>query len=327
MVRPMRAHRACFLVVSSIGALAATGCSAFVSPHHVYAPLLDHAGQVDISARGGPGIPGGAGVSVNAAYAPIDHLEIVGGADLNVGDETQHYAGHLGIGTFVRDDVFRFELTAGSYAGYAEGLGNGYESGSSSIFYLYRITGPYVLPYGQVLLGFESGHFELAGGLRIMGSLADIRIDALGSAPERALRTDGYERMYIEPVVTARIPFDFFRIDLMTGWPINPRGVGDQSPGDLSPELDVMWYFAVGVGFQFDTIEPEPEPEPVYEPYPPAAYPPPAPVDTTPPPPSGYTVTVEPTPAPPATAPSPPPSIITPVPPAPESPPPAPPPP
>lgn len=321
----MRAHHA-LLVAASIAAPAASGCSAFVSPHHVYAPLLDHAGQVDISARAGAGVPGGAGVSLNAAYAPIDHLEIVGGADLNVGDETQHYAGHLGIGTFVRDDVFRLELTAGSYAGYAEGIANGYESGSSTLFYLYRVSGPYALPYGQVLIGFESGHFELAGGLRLMGSFAQVGIDSYpgSGSPERSVRSDGYERMYIEPVITARIPFEFFRIDFMTGWPISPQGVGDNSPGDLSPELDVMWYFAVGVGFQFDTIEqaPPPPPEDPYygEPgYTTTTVSGTGTVYTTPPPPGGYTTPVEPAPVtPPPPPPSEPAPLLTPVPPPPQ---------
>jgi hypothetical protein len=228
----------------------------------------------------------------------------------------------------VREDVFRFELTAGSYAGYAEGIGDGYHTSCSSgsltnYCGLYRITSPYALPYGQVLLGFESGHFEMAAGLRLMGMFADITVSALAATMSpRDVPRAGYERMYIEPVFTARIPFEFFRIDFMTGWPINPRGVGDQSPGDLAQELDVMWYFAVGVGFQFDTIErePEPLPEPAYAPPPPVYTPPPpaAPPPSTPPPPADY---VAPPPTdttpPPATTPADPAPILTPVPPPP----------
>ncbi len=285
---------------------AISGCTSFVTPHQVYAPLLDHAGQVDISVRGGPTVPGAVGASANVAYAPVDSLEIVAGGDFNFGTETRHYAGHVGIGTFAREDVLRLEATAGVYGGYAEGFGDGVVSGST-VFDRYRLDGPYAMPYGQVLIGFESGRIELAGGVRAYGFLSDVTI-----TPSRTVSRDGYERFYVEPVLTIRIPFDIVRVDLMTAFPINVAGVSDNSPADLAPETyDVMWYFAVGVGFQIDTVE-QAEPELEYTTPAPVYAPAPAPAPTyAPAPPPTYTPAPAPggplmTPVPPPSAPPPP---------------------
>src|SRR5687767_5656427 len=104
------------LVLGALVALpAAPGCTSLITPHQTYAPLLDHAGQLDVSVRGGAGVPGGAGIGLNLAYAPMDHFELVGGGDLNVGSVTNHFAGHFGVGTFVHDDTFRLEAIVGLY--------------------------------------------------------------------------------------------------------------------------------------------------------------------------------------------------------------------
>lgn len=244
--------------------LGVAGCTSYIAPHHVYAPLFDHEGQVDFNVRAGSGTTGGAAVSANAGYAIIDSFSIVGGVDLNFGRDTaRHYGGHVGLGTFVREDVFRLEAIAGAYAGWAEGRGIGYTASST---YFYQLSGGYAMPYGQVMIGFERGHFELAAGLRLSGFASDVTITPEPAAPPRDTPRDGYERLYIEPVLNVRFPIDFFRIDVQTGWPI--VAYGDVSPADLAPETQVMWYFAVGVGFQLDTIErPEEEEAPApYEP-------------------------------------------------------------
>lgn len=296
--------------------LGVAGCTSFITPHQVYAPLLDHAGQVDISARGGLGVPGAAGVSANVAYAPVDSFEIVAGADFNLGNEARHYAGQLAVGTFVREDVFRLEALAGTYAGYAEGFATGTCPGCSLGFASYRLEGPYLMPYGQVLIGFEGHRVEFAGGFRLYGSFADVTSSPSAGGPPRVPPRGGYERMYVEPVVTLRINIDFVRVDLMTAVPINIAGASENAPLDLVAEsYDVMWYFAVGVGFQIDTIEQPAAPEESYlEPAPGYAPAPPSAVYTPAPPPTYV-------PVPPPAAPAEPGSIISPLPPPPAAPP------
>ena len=254
------------LVLGALVALpAAPGCTSLITPHQTYAPLLDHAGQLDVSVRGGAGVPGGAGVGLNLAYAPVDHFELVGGGDVNVGSATNHFAGHFGVGTFVRDDTFRLEAIVGLYGGYAEGSATRFSDMTES----YSLGARYLMPYGQVMAGYERGHFEIAGGLRASGFLGDVELTPIAPSMPHPTPQVGYERAYLEPLVTVRIPIDWFRIDFQTGFPIVVGG--DVSPADLAPESEVLWYFAVGVGFQIDTLEPEPEPEPipVYAPAPP----------------------------------------------------------
>lgn len=257
------------LVLGALAALPlAPGCTSLITPHQTYAPLLDHAGQLDVSVRGGAGVPGGAGVGLNLAYAPIDHLELVGGGDVNVGGDESHFAGHFGVGTFVRDDLFRLEAIAGLYGGYAEGVATRFTASSTDG---YSLGGRYLMPYAQVLAGYERGHFEIAGGFRASGFVGDVELSPISPSPAHPTPQVGYERAYLEPLVTVRIPIDWFRIDFQSGFPIVLGG--DVSPADLAPESEVMWYFAVGVGFQIDTIEHEP----VREPEPMPVYPPPQP--------------------------------------------------
>lgn len=291
----------------SLAAITIAGCTNYIAPHHVYAPLFDHAGQVDVNVRAGTGTSGGAGISANAGYAIVDSLEIVGGVDLNLGrDQARHYGGHVGIGTFVREDVFRLEAIAGAYAGWAEGRGLGFGTGAmSTSSFPYQLSGGYAMPYAQGLIGFERGHFELAGGLRIWGFMSDVTITPESGSPPRGVSSDGYERLYVEPLLTVRFPIEIFRVDLQTGWPIS--AYGDVSPADLAPETEVMWYFAVGIGFQFDTIEQpfvdEAPPAPVYvAPPPQPVYVPPPPTEPAPAAPPTYQpspVIVQPQPAPP----------------------------
>ncbi len=242
------------LVASFAGA---SGCAYFIPVHAPHTPLLDHAGQVDVSARAGVAVNQGGSYSVNAAYAPIDHLEIVAEGDFDFDGDVRHYSGGFGVGTFVVDEVFRFEAIGGVNGGYARGFVGGSItcdpedlSCTPMATIAYRLTGPYVQPYLQALVGFEVPYFELAGGIRFTGFFADV------TTHSDPTQNGAYDRIYIEPLITIRWPIDIVRIELTTGLPIAIGG--DYGPPPIfSFEPTANYYVVLGIGFQFDTIEQE----------------------------------------------------------------------
>ncbi len=295
------------------------GCAFFAQSHLPYTPMLNRGGQADVSLRTGVTYPGGVAVAANAAVAPVDGFEVLANADFNLGTSNSHYGGGLAIGTFVPTDTFRLEFIAGANAGYGEGIATEVASPRSLVF---DVTGPYVVPFGQLMLGFESERFLFATGARVQGFFSEVIAveEAGGSRP-----SFGYERLYVEPIVTIQFPIDFVRIEVTTGFPIYVQG--DAGPTSASIDSPLQWYLAAGVGFQWDAFgegEPEPEPEyvapgtytPTYAPPPPA----PAPAEPTPAAPSTYgappPTATEPEPAPPPSTTEPAePSIMTPLPP------------
>lgn len=284
------------LFVVSLFALAATpGCAFFAQSHLPYTPMLHRGGQVDISARVGTSYPGGVPVAVNAAVAPVDGFEVLANADINVGTSNSHYGGGLAIGTFVPTDVFRLELIAGANAGY--GLGVAAEALTTGN--VYDVTGPYVVPFGQLMLGFETERFLMAGGVRVQGFISEATSVPRGGG---TTLVRGYSRVYAEPILTFQFPFDIVRIEVTTGFPIFAHG--DAGPTDLTVDSAVQWYLAAGVGIQWDAFgepEVEPEPEPIYV-APPTPAPAPAPAAPATYEPAPTTPAPEPAPSEPAPA-------------------------
>ncbi len=244
------------------------GCSTYAVPHQPYTPLLTRGGQVDISAYAG--VTGGAvpTFAVHGAYAPIDHLEIVAGADFDpVGDkslaETLHAAGELGIGTFVVDDPFmRVEAIAGLGVGWGSGFflsGLSYlRSDGSLAFPDYRVHGLYVRPFVQGVILNVAGVFEWGGGIRIAYTWADLKFSPRD--PEHPAQPRGaYEQTHIDPFFLARFRFDNFSIEANAGFMISP---GDAQVGPL-----FNGFASLGLHVHFDTV---PRPEPVTGPLPPA---------------------------------------------------------
>lgn len=229
-----------------------TGCSYYIPVHAPHTPLLDHAGQVDVSARAGVALNQGGSYSVNAAYAPIDHLEVAGGIDVDFDEDVQHYGGGLAIGTFVRHDVLRLEVLAGANGGYSIGTGC-FDCGisSSAANRRYRLEGAYVQPFAQAMIGFEVPYFEMAGGFRLSGFLSEPRSVPPEGAIDRPI-LEGYERMYIEPILTIRVPIEMVRIELTAGLPW--QVAGDSGVGEgFHSEPGINFYLIAGLGVQFDT--------------------------------------------------------------------------
>lgn len=255
-----------------------TACSTFTSPQPHYAPLLDHAGQLDLQVRAhgawaGEGMGGGANVGI--AYAPIDHLVIVAGGDAFFGQyRARRYSGQVGVGVFARDDVLRVEAIVGAFGGGMHG--SGYVEDGRDL-HRYRLDGRYVLPYAQLFVGWEREHFEMAFGARVSALLADVKATPSSGSPPLNDRRIGTERAQIEPSLTIRVPFDFFRIDLEVGatiWAGHDSALTDfeTTDGDrMASEGFLYPYFAAGIGFQLDTVEPPPR-EVDTTPFPPGAY-------------------------------------------------------
>lgn len=271
-----------------------SGCAYFATSHLPYTPLLHRAGQADVSVRTGFAYPGGVPIAVNAAVAVVDGLEIVANGDVNVGSAASHYGGGIGVGAFVPTEVFRLEFIGGLNGGYATGVAvDSFDTGTE-----YSLSGAYLQPFGQLMLGFELERFIFAGGVRIQGFLADTT-----AVPEDGSSTlfSGYERAYAEPILTAQFPFDIVRIEITAAMPILFEG--DVAPVDRAVfDSGIQFYFGAGVGFQWDAFgEGEPEPEPVeYTPVyaPPPAAPAPAEPIVLPTAPPGYETPSEPAPPP-----------------------------
>lgn len=247
-----------------------SGCytSHITAPHQPYAPLLDHAGQLDISARAGSMTTNGSTLAAQVAYAPVDHLVIAASFDADFDHEDEFYSethvgGGVAIGTFTRTDVLRLEAMIGMNGGHAEGSGfrcsaDPDQPDEPCVDERFFLSGPYVQPFLQGTVGFEVPFFELAGGLRLETQVTEV--DAVGELGTR--ETSTHVRSLITPFLTIRIPVEFIRFEIMAGMPFSMNG--NIGPLEGTTESSAYFYLVGGIGFQFDTIEPAPEEPPRY---------------------------------------------------------------
>jgi hypothetical protein len=237
----------------------AAGCapmSVLSGPHQPYAPMLDHAGQLDIVARGG-GMADDFSQwtmtsAVQVAYAPIDHLEIAASADADLFDtdernHTLHVGGGLAIGAFARAGYFRFEAFVGANAGWGAGFVPAEQRTMPAMPFGMR-TGRVELSYQdafvQAQIGGDFRYFEFVIGARYLlhvGQGASI----LDGAPTQ------FTQGIAGPFGLVRVPVDVIHFEIMVGSPILVSGT---PPLDGAPELG-WWPFVVGgIGVQLDTL-------------------------------------------------------------------------
>lgn len=256
--------------------LLSVGCahSYITAPHQPYAPLLDHAGQMDVSVRAGGITTNDMTLAVQAAYAPVDHFTIAAAfdGDLDRTGGTFHAGGGLAVGTFTRTDVLRLEAFVGFNLGHAEGYGVQCEQEddpiASCMTERFTLSGFYTQPFTQVAIGFELPFFELAGGARLEAQFTDV--SGVGDLGTRT--SSMHERVLLSPFLTVRVPIDVIRFEFMTGVPFTINGNEGPLPGTWEPAA--YWYIVGGIGFQFDLLDSGPVEEgPHYAP--PAVYPPP----------------------------------------------------
>jgi hypothetical protein len=239
------------------GLLFASGCySANVSaPHQPYAPLLDHAGQLDVVARGGVMENNGTTLALQAAYAPVDHFSIAVSVDADVDrsddERARHFGGGLAFGTFTRTEILRLEAMAGVGFGHAEGQALDCVVPDGSPCIDYTLDGPYIQPFLQSLVGFEVPYFELAGGMRVFAQATTVAFVASDGSSGQG---DGFERVFIEPILTLRVPVDVVRFEVLAGLPIALGGDSGPLPGSAEPLT--YFYITFGLGLQLDTMEP-----------------------------------------------------------------------
>jgi hypothetical protein len=241
------------------------GCTHYVTSHQPFTPLLDHAGQLDVGVRAGFHAPSAASVGAHVAYAPIDHLEVLAAFDYvgaGPGDpDPWHVGGAAAVGTFVRHDVFRLEALAGSGFGYAEGTSQASCAGTGPTMPCpdgdFALSGGYATPMVQVLVGFEVPYFELAAGMRLDAFVAGVSIvRTRGTAPPASAHST-YTRLFVEPILTIRVPIEMVRIEITGGYPFSVAGDTEPDPR-LSPEAPMPYYVVGGFAVQLDT-EPRPE--------------------------------------------------------------------
>jgi hypothetical protein len=217
--------------------------------------MLDHAGQLDVVVRGGGITTNNMSVAAQAAYAPIDNLEVAvsldGDFDQQRYNRTLHAGGGIAVGTFSRTDVLRLEAFVGVNGGYAEGYGTQcVHNAESCVSEDFDLSGPYVQAFVQGAVGFEVPYFEFAGGLRVEEQLTDVT--ALGDAGTRQRVT--HQRVLLSPFLSVRVPVDIVRFEIMTGLPISLSGDRGPLPGTFEP--GAYWYFVGGIAVQLDTVQP-----------------------------------------------------------------------
>lgn len=242
----------CFRSLAVVIVLTGCGSAAITSPHQPYTAMLDHAGQLDVSARGGLMAINFMTAAAQVAYAPIDNLEIAANVDVDLANENANHTLHGGgggaIGTFVRDDVLRAELLVGGNGGYAEGFAACNPDASCSGTETFGLSGPYGQAFLQGAIGFEIPYFEFAGGLRFFTN--SVLVHAVGSA--RTDTTSWYTTGFVDPYLSMRVPIDWFRIELLMGWPVQLARSSEPVPGLL--EGGMYPYVTLGIGVQLDTM-------------------------------------------------------------------------
>lgn len=247
-----------------LGAIAISllqGCSSYAVPHQPYAPLLSRGGQVAIQGRAGVTGAAAPTFAVHGAYAPVENLEIVAGADFDpVGDtsggETLHGAGEVGIGTFAVDEELIAELIGGTAVGWGSGayLDGFRDDGTGSgqlVSNSYRVEGPYVRPFLQGVVGSRFGIAEVAGGVRVAYTWAEQSFTPF-DASTPALSPYSATAFHLDPFVVARLAVDILRIEALAGISLT---FGDVSVGPMFNA-----FASLGLGVVFDTWDP-PAPE------------------------------------------------------------------
>lgn len=255
--------------LASAALVLAPGCSvsSLVGAHQPLRPLLDHEGQLDVSVHGGLNSETTSSLGAQVAYAPTSGFEIAGALDADVADGEQypnrHFGGGVAVGWFLDHETLRLEGFVGVNGGWGEGSSDDTApvmtgGGSAAPRPTFRLESSYVQPFVQGMIGFEVPYFEMAGGGRLWGHLAEV-----WGTPITGPENDGYERAFIEPMVTVRVPIDWFRIETTITFVV-PIG-GDYVPLPAAGWEDGYQYaLTFGFGMQLDTIEPPQEAVPSY---------------------------------------------------------------
>lgn len=232
------------------------GCAHYSTIHQPYTPLLDHQGQADVAIRGGVTDDISVIAAAQGAYSPVNNLVVAANVDVDVDTGSTgpnvRGGGGVAVGTYVNDRVLRAELLVGVNGGY--GSGGAFHrcaisSAGSCTSDRYALTGPYVSPFAQGMVGFEIPHFEFAGGLRLQGGFADIESRLVSGDTPPSMARQSLEQLLLEPFVTLRFPMEFARFEITGGLPVTLAGDVELAGQRLS---SVRGYVTFGVGFQFD---------------------------------------------------------------------------
>lgn len=252
----MKSHAPSRIAALALVSTASIGCisTRYMAAHQAYAPLLDHRGQLDIAVRAGAMEHTETTIAVQAAYAPVDNFEVAANVDIDPASSqdntTQHFGGGIALGVFSDTDVLRLEGLLGINGGNAIGDGTNCPPGARCVSLVrFQLSGPYMQPFVQGMVGFELPFFEFAGGLRVFGFLSDVSTIATDGTSAR----HGFERAYIEPIATIRVPISIIRLEITGGVPM--MLAGDVGPvGIDATEGFSQAYITGGIGIQFDTM-------------------------------------------------------------------------
>jgi len=186
-----------------------SGCAPLYVPNTVNTPLLTEQNEVQVAALGGSG-----GLDIQTAYAITDEIGVMG--NLSIADQAdttrsryhKHNFKELGIGYMTpmsRTGVFEI------FAGYGWGTANSRDSFSFFGPQKVAAEGDYHRFFIQPSAGTRRENMHLALTTR----LAWVTFTRLKTGT--TVETKDFKRFFVEPVVTFRLGFEYFKIQTQLG--------------------------------------------------------------------------------------------------------------
>lgn len=204
-------------------------CSPVYVPNRANTPHFQKAKDYSVEIHAGS-----EGYGIQGAYAPVQHLALIGGMSLYNKSKIHHWYSEIGAGYFgITQDITRFSLIGGLGTGKSEGL---------SIWevkfqeYSHDVKINYLKPFLQVNAGIETPAFS--GGVYLRGALVHLAYGKLNDVPV----PDPINQWVMEPAIY---------IGIGSG-PLKFSGqAGVSIPVDQYPNFTYQpFHFSIGIAYQ-----------------------------------------------------------------------------
>lgn len=224
---------------TSVAAVAVVlaGCAPMYLAPAANVPLPKAEDDVHLGLLGGTN-----GVDVSAAYAPINHLVVLGAGSFARSKSHDHDYGELGAGFFSRLGGWGVvELLGGAGLGRSRGQSN---SDDSSVTAQVRGEGTYVRPFAQADIALTTRAVDF--GLMLREAYLRYDFDSL-SATTSPMRQEGF---FFEPALFLRAGWDVVKVEAQLGLVIPQRA--SEAPNLVGNPL--FLHLALGLGLDLGRL-------------------------------------------------------------------------